>query len=94
MTNSERIRLAYTYLRQHADLVDIKENMIQMDDAAIWGDIKSGAFSTERTAEMRKHIKELQKELPTMLGYLDQIDAEIRQMHAEEQIRIDTRRDI
>ena len=94
MTSSEKIRLAYTYLQQHADLVDIKESMIQTDAAAIWGDVKSGTFSTERTAEMRKHIKELQKELPAMLDYLERIDTEIRQMHAEEQIRIDTRKDI
>ena len=92
MTSSEKIRLLYTYLREHADLVDIKENMIQMDACGIWGDVKCGSFSTEKTAAMRKHIKELQAELPAMLGYLEQIDAEIRQMHAEEQIRMDTRR--
>lgn len=92
MTSNEKIRIAYTYIQAGAEAVEIEAAQIGMADAELWGDIKCGAYSTERTEALKKHVKALQRGLPAMLDYIEQIEAEIRQMHAEEQIRMETRR--
>lgn len=90
MTSNERIRIAYTYIQAGVEAVQVEAAQIEMADVELWGDVKCGTYSTERTAALKKHIRELQKGLPIMLDYLEQIEHEIRQMHAEEQIRMET----
>lgn len=92
MTSNEKIRIAYTYIEEGAEAIQIEAKQILLAGVELWGDVKCGSYSTERTAALKKHIKELQKNLPAMLDRVEQIEAEIRQMHAEEQIRMETRR--
>ena len=78
MTNGEKIRIAYTYLMECVDLVDIKEMMVQRDAGDIWGDIKCGSLSTEKTGAMKKHVRELQTALSTLNEHIEEIDHQIR----------------
>ena len=92
MTSNEKIRIAYTYIQAGVEATQVEAAQIELADAELWGDVKCGVYSTERTEALKKHVKALQKGLPIMLDYIEQIEAEIRQMHAEEQIRMETRR--
>ncbi|MER2025551.1 MAG: hypothetical protein ABS879_08020 [Eubacteriales bacterium] len=92
MTRDETIRLEYTYLLQKVQGVETVCGMTDPLLKMLWSDIKSGHLSTERTAEIRRWVRELQERAPEIIQHVDAIEESIRQIAAQEQIRINFKR--
>lgn len=88
MNRMDRIRLRYTYLQQSMDQVGARTHMAHMTMDALWGDVKTGAMTTDRIGELAKQIRELKKSSDQLLAHLEEMEDEIRQMASEEQIRM------
>lgn len=88
MTRDETIRLEYTYLLQKVQGVETVCGMIEPLLKMLWGDIKNGTLSTERTAELKRWNRELQERVPEIMQHVESIEYEIRQLAAQEQIRM------
>ena len=88
MTRDETIRLEYTYLLQKIQGIETVLGMTQPLMRMLWGDIKSGCLTTERTSELRRWFRELETRVPELMPHVDMIDESIRQIAAQEQIRM------
>ncbi len=88
MTRDETIRLEYTYLLQKVQGVETVCGMIEPLLKILWSDIKNGHMSTERTKELKRWIGELQTRAPEIMQHVDLIEESIRQIAAQEQIRM------
>ena len=88
MTRDERIRLEYTYLLQKVQSVETVCGMIEPLLKTLWGDIKSGCMTTERTDELRRWITALTLKTPAIMQHVSAIEEEIKHLSAEEQVRM------
>ena len=88
MTRDERIRLEYTYLLQKVQSVETVCGMIEPLLKTLWGDIKGGYMTTERTDELRRWVSELTLKTPAIMQHVSAIEEEIRHLSAEEQVRM------
>lgn len=88
MTKDETIRLEYTYLLQKVQGVETVCGMIEPLLKMLWSDIKNGYMTTERTKELRRWVNELQTRTPEIMKHVEAIEREIRQISAEDQIRM------
>ncbi len=88
MTRDETIRVEYTYLLQKVQSVETICGLIDQPLRSLWSDIKNGCMTTECTAELKRWINELQAKVPEIMGHVDAIEHEIKQLSTEDQIRM------
>ena len=88
MSRDETIRLEYTYLLQKVQGVETVCGMIDPPLRDLWNDIKHGQMTTERTKELRRWLEELQSRATEIIEHVDSIEHEIKQLSAEEQVRM------
>lgn len=90
MTRNEKIRLEYTFLLQRLQESRALFSMIDLSADALWGEIKIGQISTERTFELMRWTKELTTKTISMTQEIAAIEEEIKRgAISEKQVRME-----
>lgn len=88
MTRDETIRVEFTYLIQKVQGVETVCGLIDPMLKTLWNDIKHGHMTTERTKELGRWIEELNIRAANLMEHVESIEHEIKQLSAEDQIRM------
>jgi len=93
MINSmEIIRCSYTYLHQEIENAEILMKMMNELDKGMWNGIKNGLLNYETIKNLEERANAMNSCIGKIKAYNKDIEDAVRQIIAEEQIRMNYRK--